>query len=901
MPLTPGTLVGPYEILGQIGVGGMGEVYRARDTGLHRDVAIKVLPDEFAQDAERLARFEREARTLASLNHPGIATIHGLERTGTARALVMEFVDGPTLADRIAEGPLPVDEALAIVRQIADALEAAHDQGIVHRDLKPANIKLRPDGTVKVLDFGLAKTIEPSGAVTGRSMSPTITTPAMTQAGTILGTAAYMSPEQAKGRGVDKRSDVWALGCVLYELLTGRQAFDGEDVSETLASILRSEPDWNALPENVPPGVVALLRRMLEKDRRQRVADVAAVTFVLSEPPLMHARGAVASRMSPVWVGIAALCALAIGGLSYVAGGRLRVDANRPVTRLTIPLTDDQTLSFAGSAIAISPDGRYVAYVANGRVYLRALNSLETVVVQGSESNVSVSGGTRRPKFSPDSKWLAFAKDNEIRRVAVAGGPLVTLVQAPGLVNFVWDDDGSLIYQAEQNLWRAGETGGNAEPIARGLTGRVQSFDVLPGGDLLLSRFPAGTIAAARSEIVVRSIADGRETVVVTGGIEARYVPTGHLLYYSNGNLLTVPFDLPTLKVTGAPQPVADNVSSAATPEYPVAAAHVALSPAGTLAYVRSRDRRPNVRSLLWVDRAGREEPLGQRDEPYAYPRLSPDNRFVGVTMQADSRDDIWLLDIARRTARPLTTETSNERYTVWTPDGKRVAFASSRADDAATWLLSVDGSGAPTRIAGFPVSRYLNFFPTSISPQGDRLVVTSTSPVRTSPSTSADIWMVPLQGGEPKPLLQTSATERNGEISPNGKWLAYETIENGQTNIIVRPFPDVESGHWRVSNGGGSQPLWSRDGKELFYLDAANFLNRVPIEAGSSFTTGPQTKLLSRMYVAAIPTYAGRQYDISRDGKRFLVMKEVAPTTKEEPTTIVIVQNWFEELRARR
>jgi serine/threonine-protein kinase len=423
----------------------------------------------------------------------------------------------------------------------------------------------------------------------------------------------------------------------------------------------------------------------------------------------------------------------------------------------------------------------------------------------------------------------------------------------------------------------------------------VQSFDVLPGGDLLLSRFPAGTISAARSEIVVRSIADGRETVVFAGGVEAHYVPTGHLLYYSDGNLLTVRFDLPTLKVIGAPQPVADNVSSGATPGFPVAAAHVALSPAGTLAYVRGSDRRSNVRSLRWVDRSGREEPLGVRDEPYVYPRLSPDNRFVAVTIRTDIRGDIWMLDIARKTARALTTETSDERYSVWTPDGKRLAFGSVRGDDAATWLLSADGSGAPVRIAGFPVSRYGNFIPTSISPQGDRVVVTSTS------LNGADLWIVPLQGGEPKPLVQTSATERNGEISPDGRWLAYESIENGQSNIIVRPFPDIESGRWTVSNGGGSQPLWSRDGKELFYLDAVNFLSRVPIEAGSSFTTGPQTKLLSRTYVGTIPTYAGRQYDISHDGKRFLVMKDVATSTNEEPTSIVIVQNWFEELRARQ
>src|SRR5688572_12354287 len=451
MPLAAGARVGPYVVVAQIGVGGMGEVYRATDTGLNRDVAIKVMPDEFAQDAERLARFEREAKTLASLNHPGIATIHGFENSHGSRALVMEFIDGPTLADRIADGPLPLDEAVAITKEIADALEVAHEQGIVHRDLKPANIKIRPDGVVKVLDFGLAKIVEPAGVVSGRSMSPTITSPAMTQAGVILGTATYMAPEQAKGRGADKRSDVWALGCVMYEMLTGRRAFEGEDISDTLALILRGEPDWNALPRNLPPAVVSLLNRMLEKDRRRRVADVAAVSFVLNEH---HTFAATAKNAQSIWpLRTAPIAAALVAGVALITvgwwgGTRYRRVEVKPVTRLEVPLrAEAATLSLNANALALSPDGKYLAYVADGRVYLRALDQLSATVVRGSESNMTAPGATRLPVFSPDSRWIAFIKDGEFRRAPITGGPPVRMGSADrGTISFVWEDDGTIVY-----------------------------------------------------------------------------------------------------------------------------------------------------------------------------------------------------------------------------------------------------------------------------------------------------------------------------------------------------------------------------------------------------------------------------------------------------------------------
>jgi Tol biopolymer transport system component len=900
MPLAPGTRIGPYEVVAQIGVGGMGEVYRATDTGLHRDVAIKVLPDEFAQDVERLARFEREAKTLASLSHPGIATIHGLERTDGSRALVMEFIDGPTLAERIAEGPLPVDEALAITRQIADALEVAHEQGIVHRDLKPANIKLRPDGVVKVLDFGLAKIVEPVGVVSGRSMSPTITSPAMTQAGVILGTAAYMSPEQAKGRAADKRSDVWSFGCVIYEMLVGKRAFDGEDVSDTLASILRGEPDWSALPPEVPPAIVAVLKRMLEKDRRRRVGDVAAVSFVVSEPQLLagvsHVR---AGGLSPRWIGLALLTAAALLGGGWWAATRFRGAEPEPkiVTRLVVPLrAEEQRLNPSSGAIALSPTGRHLAFVADGRLYLRALDGLESVPIRGTESNATSAGRTTRPQFSPDGEWLAFVKEGEIRKVRVSGGPVVT-IGAVSFTNFSWEPDGTIVFSTDSTLSRMPEAGGAAQMLFEGVNGRIQSFQMLAErNSVLYTLMPVGTINPAATRIIVRSLQDGRETVVASGGIEARYVSTGHLVYFADGSLLTVRFDLDQLKVTGTPEPVADRVLTGAVPGIPVAAVQMSISRAGMLAYGRGDPRVSNARSLVWVDRQGREEPLAFPPQPYVYPRLSPDQRLIGVTIRQQIRNDIYVLDPARKTSRPFAADPADERYSAWTTDGKRLYFGSQRNDEPAVWWQAADGSGTPQRLIGFPRTRFSNFLPTSISPDGALAIVTATT------AAGADLWTVSLSGSpEAKPLLNGPAAERSGEISPDGRWLAYEAIENGQVNVLVRPFPNVNDGLWRVSNDASSQPLWARSGQELFFLDAFNLITSVGVEPGASaFTPGVAVKVLERAYASSIPTYIGPQYDVSNDGKRFLVMKDAGISSQTDAPAIVIVQNWFEELRRR-
>ena len=900
MPLIPGARVGPYEVVAQIGVGGMGEVYRAKDPGLNRDVAIKVLPDEFAQDAERLARFEREAKTLASLSHPGIAIIHGFEKTGASRALVMEFIDGPTLADRIAGGRLPIDEALGITKQIVDALEVAHEQGIVHRDLKPANIKIRPDGTVKVLDFGLAKTVEPAGVVSGRSMSPTITSPAMTQAGVILGTAAYMAPEQAKGRGADKRSDVWALGCVLYEMLTGKRAFDGEDISDTLALILRGEPDWNGLPRDLPPAHVSLLKRMLDKDRRRRVGDVAAVSFVLSEPHLVapHRQDSGRGPGKSAWIAVALLIGAGLASAGWWAATASRTAEPKTVTRLSVPLRgDEQYLNPVGNAIALSPSGTHLAFVARGRLYVRALDRLDSVEIRGTEGNVTTAGNTRRPQFSPDGQWVAFLRDNELRKVAINGGPIVTIAAVPNFTNYSWESDGTIIYSTVRGLYRMPDAGGPSEVLVEGLTGRIQSFQLLPdGARLLYTLLPIGTINPNNSQFVVRSLPGGEETVVARGGIEARYVPTGHLVYYADGSLLTVRFDLDQLKVIGAPEPVADSVMSGAAPGLPLASAHVAISPVGMLAYARGDPLVTNARSLVWVDRSGREEPLPFPAQPYVYPRLSPDERSIGVTVrQQQGTSEVMVLDIARKNSRPFASDPADDRYSIWTPDSQRVYFGSQRGDEPAVWSQRADGSELPHRLAALPRAGFANFFPTSIAPDATALIATVTNPG------GANVWMVALNGKpEPKPLLASEGTKRNGEISPGGRWLAYESIENGLMDIYVRPFPDVNAAVWRVSSGGGSQPLWARNGRELFYLDALNMLTAVTVEDTPAFVAGPPTTVLPRSYAWLIPNFAGRQYDVSRDGKRFLMLKQAGVDGQADAPTITIVQNWFEELRRR-
>ena len=908
LSVTPGTRLGPYEIAAQIGVGGMGEVYRATDTNLARQVAIKVLPASVAADPDRLARFDREAKTLAALNHPNIAAIYGLEKSSGITALVMELVEGPTLADRIAQGAIPIDEALPIARQIAEALEAAHEQGIIHRDLKPANIKVRSDGTVKVLDFGLAKAIEPVGAISpGVTQSPTITTPAMTQAGLILGTAAYMSPEQAKGQPADKRSDVWAFGCVLYEMLTAKRAFDGEDVSDTLAAVLRSEPAWGALPDDLPPAIVELIQRSLAKDRRRRIADVAAALFVLTGPSqasrVTRTERANAVTRHP----IAAIAAALVATVGIAAGGWWMGARSRPVepklvARFGVPLRGDEQFSnLGGNLIALSPDGKYLAYIANRRLNVHPLDRLESIPIRGTEFAANTVATIRSPFFSPNGQWIGFSQEGQIKKVSINGGAPVPIVPAVNASGYAWEDDGTILFAEGDNILRVPEAGGKPEVIVAGVKGRVQSLQLLPGKrTILFTVFPEGT-ANAEAEIVVRSLDTGQQQTLIRGGIAARYVPTGHLVYFAAGTLLAVPFDLRALALSGAPVPVAEDVASAESPGGAAANAHIAMSPSGTLAYVAGSFNASVPRTLVWVDRLGKEESLGVPERPYVYPRLSPDGSRIAVTVN-DQEQDIWIWDVGRKTLRRFTIDPAEERYSAWTPDGKRIAFGSHRGGEAGMWWQAADGTGTPERLGGFPFNRYGNLQPTTISPDGSRLVATATG-------RSPNLWILTLNGDpQPTPLLQTGSsprdigrysTERNAEISPDGHWIAYESLEAGQFDVYVRPFPDVTGGKWPVSTNGGSQPLWARSGKELFFIDRSGALTGVRVEGQSSFTIGTPAKILDSSYVWSVPTYAGRMYDISPDGQRFLMLKESSlPDRTSAPRSITVVQNWFEELK---
>jgi Tol biopolymer transport system component len=900
MALSPGARLGAYEVLAFIGAGGMGEVYRARDTRLNREIALKVLPDSFASDAERLARFTREAQTLASLNHPHIAHIHGLEESDGVRALVMELVEGEDLSQRIARGAIPLDEALPIAWQIAEALEAAHEAGIIHRDLKPANIKVRSDGTVKVLDFGLAKATEPTpGSSPSVSMSPTITTPAMTHAGMILGTAAYMAPEQARGKTVDRKADVWAFGCVLYEMLTGKRAFEGEDVSDTLASVLRSEPDWVALPADVPPPIVSLIKRSLEKDRRRRIGDVAVALFVLTEshaPSAVRATaGNVLGRYAIALVAAAVIVAAAVGG--WWLSARSVPTEPKQVTRFVVPLRgDEQFTGFGGNLIALSPDGKRLAYFANNRLNLHEFDSLESVPVRGTESALTnMPALTQSPFFSPDGQWIGFLHDGQIKRISIQGGAHVPISPAPNATAFAWEDDGTILFAARGSIWRVPEAGGTPEVLVDGLDGGVQSLQLLPGKRaILFTRFPPGTISG--SEIVVQSLDTRERHIVSSGGIGARYLPTGHLVYYDAGTLLAVPFDPRALAVTGAPVPVAEAVASSSVPGRAVSAAHVAISRTGTLAYVPLDSVDTGARTLVWVDRAGREELLGVPDRPYVYPRLSTDESRIALTIGGQQRD-IWIWDFGLKNLRLFTGGPAQHRYAIWTPDGKHILFGSNRGDEAGTWRQAADGSGVPERVAVFPIKRFGNFVPTTISPDGSSVVVTATG---AGAGGGADLWLLKFTGDvQAAPLLATTDTERNAEISPDGRWMAYESVVGGQTSIWVRPFPDVNGGRWQVSPDGGSQPLWARSGKELFFRDLSGALMSVSIEGQLPHAIGPPAKILEGAHVHSIPTYAGRLYDVSKDGQRFLMLKQSGPREQTgAPRGVTVVQNWTEELK---
>ena len=760
MSLANGTRLAHYEILEPIGKGGMGEVYRARDGKLGRDVAIKVLPDEFAENEERLARFKREAKVLASLNHPGIAAIHGLEESKGTHYLVLELVPGETLAERISRGPIPVEEAIEIAKKIAEALEEAHEQGIVHRDLKPANIKQTEDGKIKVLDFGLAKVFQEEAPDADSSMSPTLTRDA-TRVGVILGTAAYMSPEQAKGKKVDKRTDIFAFGAVLYEMLTGKKAFRGDDVSEVLASVIKLEPEWDALPAELSPTLRMFLTRCLEKDPKRRLPDVGVVRLAMDGAFETTATSQGAASPPVGWrrsMGMVAAAALLLSVITGVAVWSVMRAAprSRPVVRFSLPLPPGDALTNTRrNVVALSSDGTRLVYSANEQLYLRAMNQMEATPVRGTE------GGGRSPFFSPDGEWVGFYTNGQLKKVAIRGGAPVSLCEAQNPWGARWGADDTIVFgQRGAGIMQVSADGGTPEVLIplEGTEGVGHGPQVLPGEEAVLFTLGDG-LNWDDAQIVVHSLETGERKVLIEGGRDARYVPTGHLVYVLDGTLLAVPFDVDKLEVTGGAIPMAEGVMTAGSR---TGAAHFSVSDTGALVYVSGGGL--EGRTLVWVDRDGREEALAAEPRVYMYPRISPDGGRVALSV-ADQERDIWIWEFARETLTRFTFTPGLDLGAIWTPDGRQVAFASNRDGTLNLYWKAADGTGAVERLNESENPQY----PYAFTPDGKQLVFLETG------AGGQNLGVLSLEGSS-EPLLATEFNEWNAEISPDGGWLAYDS-----------------------------------------------------------------------------------------------------------------------------
>jgi len=897
MTMDAGHRIGTYEIVGAIGAGGMGEVYRAADTNLARQVAIKVLPEAFAQDAERLARFEREAKTLAALNHPNIAQIYGLEKSHGTYALVMELVEGEDLSQRIARGPVPLDEALPIAKQIAEALEAAHEQGIIHRDLKPANIKVKGDGTVKVLDFGLAKFAEPSAAVgttpSPLSMSPTITSPSlMTGVGVLLGTAAYMSPEQAKGRPADKRSDIWAFGCVLFEMLTGKRAFGGEDVSETLASILRDQPDWHALPPATPPAVRDLLQRCLSRDRNRRI-DAGVARFLLDYEP-SSATAPKRSKPAVRWlVGIGITVALV--GTSATIAWRLKPDPpSPPVTRFTaqIPSAAPLTTGSPFVDLTMAPDGSTIAYAVTpvgelAQLVLRRMDRADATVIRGPAR-------VNAPFFSPDGRWIAFLADGELRKVPVTGGPPLLICRVPTqLRGAAWGAGDVIVFSNPMpgginGLQRVSAAGGEPTILTRPDTAKGELWhtlpEVLPNGRVVL--FTVSFARQGNTTIDAVDLRTGQRKTLIRGGTQARFVEPGFLVYQSGGSLMGVRFDPEAVAVIGEPLPMLDGVLTKNS-----GASEFAVSHNGTLAYVGAANGAtyPN-RTLTWVTRDGKEQPIDAPPRPYVYARLSPDETRIALDVR-DENQDIWIWDLTRRTLTRLTTTPVLETSPIWTPDGTKIVLGSQRPGPSNLFVQSADGTGDLEQLASAPI----NQVPTSLSPDGRQVLFWQNGVL------GLDLMLLRLDTRRTETLLATRFDESNGAISPDGRWVAYQSNESGDTQVFVRPFPAASSGRVQISTSGGFRPIWAHSGRELFYFNAAGELMATRVDATGPFKAGGSVKVLDAKYFAGTSGAGARTYDVSRDDQRFLMIKEpLTPAGRLTPPNIEVVVNWRNDVAAR-
>ena len=865
--MTPGTQLGSYEILPPLGKGGMGEVWRARDSKLGREVAIKTLPEEFAKDEERLARFEREAKLLASLNHPNIAAIYGLEEDNDTRFLVLELVEGDTLAERLKRGAIPVEESLKLALQIAEALEAAHEKGVIHRDLKPANIKVTPDDKIKVLDFGLAKAFAGDGTDASVSQSPTLSM-AATQQGVILGTAAYMSPEQARGQEVDKRADVWAFGVVLFEMLTGRGTFDGGTVSDVLAGVLAKEPQWNTLPLNLHPRIRLLLERCFEKEAKDRYHDIADVRVdiqkVLADPdgvivqPVAEVVQAPPRLMLP-W----ALATPGLVAVASVAGWNLRPERPpepRPIMRFSHVLPEA---------------------IANTQLYLRSMDEMDSRPILGTDEGLAVTS----PFFSPNGEWIGYFVPGELRKIAVSGGAPVKVTDRASLhFGASWGTDDTIVFGLVEGIMRVSGNGGTSESLVEiEPDERAHGPQLLPGGEWVLFTLTSGSSPSRwdEAQIVIQSLESGERRVLVQGGSDARYLPTGHLVYALEDVLFAVPFDVDRLEVTGGGVPIVEGVQRAANPEITTASANYGVTDNGSLVYIQGGET-DLPKELALINRMGVVERLPAPMRRYAYPRFSPDGTQIAVQISDEQGSNIFIYDISRDRLQQLTFD--GGLVPLWTPDGTRITYLAGEA----LWNIASDFTTDPELLSSRS-EEWGIAGPYSWSPDETVLFWDGTGGV--AQLTVSEDGQT-QHGG----LLNETYGEGATNFSQDGKWFSYNSNETGTYQVYIRRYPIGSGRKQQVTEEGGLNVVWARSGRELFYENAGQ-LWAMAVATEPTLSWEDPVPLFPAISRSGVRPFT--DYDVTPDGQRFVVAVEGPEFDEAEARPqINIILNWFEELK---